>query len=94
MSDREAIDRLGALYSTGTAASSALELMGAEIEALAAAVDRRVYSAMEAGTLTPDVAVQAWAEKLAYFKLLQRLGRTERVGRSAARRLTPVLNGN
>lgn len=48
------------------------------LDELDKAVDVKVYSLMKGEQLNPDAALQAWAEKLAYYQLRTRLVRVER----------------
>ena len=74
--------------SIGAAASTALQLMGEELKQLQYDVDRAIYAKIDAGTLTPEEAMLAFARKHTAWKILLRLSQKVTTGQSAARRLT------
>jgi len=77
--------------SRGLAAGSLVHLLEEEIGKLQREVDGRVETQMATGGLTPEVALQAWYEKMAYRRLLKRLTTTADLGRVASEQLSPQM---
>jgi hypothetical protein len=79
--------------SQGGLMAEALPMIEGEVERMEAALVRRVYTALEAGTLTPEAALLAWQEKYLSQKLIKRLTQKVRVGKVASERLQPHMDG-
>jgi hypothetical protein len=53
-----------------------------EVSKMERALENRVQSELQAGTLTPEKALQAWIEKLSYRKLLSKFTQKVSIGQS------------
>lgn len=75
----------------GAAMSGFLPYLEREVEAMYAALETRVFRALDAGELTPELAFAAWQEKRAYALLLKRFSTRIRVGVAAAERVSEYM---
>lgn len=88
-----AIDTDLDLMRSGQTASALAHLIGPRLDAMDAAVDRRIMSHLASGAaLDPNLAVQAWMEKHAIARLRKTLLAQESTGRKAAARLGTHFN--
>lgn len=55
-----------------------------EVLAMVKSVEARTFAKIEKGELTPEAAMAAWMEKLAYVRLLKRFKTRKAIGVSAA----------
>ena len=78
----------------GDIAREAMRLIDIELNAMSLAIDKRVMLEItSAGFISPDTALQAWYEKQAVEKLLAKLLKLMRHGKSASEKLTPHMEG-
>ena len=78
---------------TGTQALAELPVTASAIEDLDRAVNRRIFLILERGDpLSPEIAVQAWVEKLTYSRLIKRLTQRVRMGQTAGENLAPHMD--
>lgn len=61
-----------------------------DIQKLLRQTEQRVYTAISQGQLTPDAALQAWYEHLAYHRLIQRFNQRIKQGQSVGETLGPT----
>lgn len=52
----------------------------------------KVFKALEDKTLTPELALYAWMEKLSYRRLLRKYNSDVNIGQSAAKRAAKAMN--
>lgn len=87
------VDKLLGLLENGRIAGASGELMLKIVDELNLAVDRRVFNTiLTQGAITPDAAVQAWSEKLAYARIAAKIEQTKAAGLAAGRKLDPAMN--
>lgn len=82
---------LGAIR-VGATAQNFKPYLDGEIEALQKAVVNSVLSAVNNGTLTPDMALSKWMEYIAYKKLSQKFDQRIEVGKSVGAKIGPKLD--
>lgn len=63
-----------------------------EIVAMQRGVVSSVLSAVNTGTLTPEMALSKWMEYIAYLKLTQRLDQKVRIGQSVGEKVGEKLD--
>lgn len=68
-----------------------LPYLRVELERLEAGVEARAASALAAGTLEPQLAVNLWVEKLSYRKLMRNLEARVKVGHAAGTAVGPDM---
>jgi hypothetical protein len=68
------------LSRNGAAMSGMLPYLEDNLAALARALDNRMMSAINAGTMTPELALEGWMERAAYAKLLKHFQSVVRMG--------------
>lgn len=61
-----------------------------DIQKLLRQTEQKVYTAISANTLTPDMALQAWYEHLAYHRLIQRFNQRIKMGETVGENLGPT----
>jgi len=71
--------------------SGVLPYLESEIAGMEKALETRVFSDLDARTLTPEAALAAWQEKRGYQSLLRRLKSKIRAGQSVGHGLAPRL---
>ena len=59
-----------------------LPYLESELKSLTLAVDNKAATAFENGTMTPDMAHNLWAERIAYRKTLRRFNALIKVGQA------------
>lgn len=64
----------------GVAMAGVLPYIEAQIDTLARALDHRMISAAANGTMTPELALEGWMERIAYSKLLKHFQTVVRMG--------------
>lgn len=85
------VDHLMELANRGLTARAAAPLVGQMLDQMERAAETKAFSAISAGTFTPDQAYQLVMQKHAYHQLRQQLSKTERMGQSAAANLKPHM---
>ena len=73
--------------SVGQGASAAKALIEDEIRQAQYDIDMAMFRRVEAGTLTGEIAMMAFARKEALYRILLRLNQRENTGRNAAVRI-------
>lgn len=68
-----------------------IPIVDAELTKLDRALENRVFSAVLNGGLTPEVAQQAWFEKIAYRKIRTSLEQKARLGATKAEAVLGAL---
>lgn len=78
----------------GAAIANSLPYIADAIKRMESTLDSRVFQEIQDGTLTPDKALYAWLEKVAYRRLIKRLTQYVKVGIAAGERAVPHLEGD
>ena len=78
--------------STGAYVAGIMPTVEREIAEMAMVVQRKVFGAIRDGTLTPDMAVNAWYEVYSFQSLLRRLEKKVKVGQHVGERVADKLN--
>ena len=83
-----------AALADGARLAPALPYIAHELSGLDAAIRRRVFAALEAGELTPEVALAAWMETKSLHDLQRRIEKRIAMGTAAAVAAAPHMEGD
>jgi hypothetical protein len=76
---------------TGAKYQALAEPLNADMNKLKLQVEQRVYKAISTGTLTPEMALQAWYEMHSYHRLIQKFNQRIKMGVSQGEALSPQI---